>query len=146
MENYLINEKTLAIISNDLITKVIEEKAILTINKSSLSIIDESCKYYFSSFHGRCESTKYLLNINCKVPIIISESKQIIFFPTNSPYDKKCIWLNYDYVNKFYEEEKYINVILKNDYLIKTNITARVLNNQILKTSRLISILKSNRE
>lgn len=57
--NYEINSETLAIISLDNGTsKIIEKDYTVEISCNHLKIIDNSCKYFGSSYTGRFEGTK----------------------------------------------------------------------------------------
>ena len=115
MDNYEINTSTLAIIPLDENTsKVYEEEAEYIVHKSSNSIIKNNCEFYGSSYQGRCEGTKYLTGIKSKCPIIVEESRNIIFFPTSSTRDKQSYWIALNKVDRYYREKynssiKFIN-------------------------------------
>lgn len=47
---------------------------------SSLDIIKRSCLFFGSTFDGRKKFSVDLLNANYKLPIVIEESTQLIFF------------------------------------------------------------------
>ena len=90
MKEYEINSATLAIIPIDNEKSIVyEETEEYIIEKSSNSIIKENCEFYGSSYEGRCIGTKALTGIKTKYPIIIEESRQIIFFPTSSSRTKQ---------------------------------------------------------
>lgn len=61
MKNYEINRKTLAIIPiSEERTKIIEEEDEFIINVPALKIIDNSCRFFGSSYEGRfCGSKKF---------------------------------------------------------------------------------------
>ena len=63
-------------------SKAIEEKDEYVVNDNVLGIMEKSCEYFGSSFEGRKEGTKKLLGITHKSPIIIEESRKMIFFQT----------------------------------------------------------------
>ena len=70
LDNYEINVDTIAIVPIDEKTsKVYEREEEYIVNKNSNKIIDNNCKYYGSSYIGRCEGTKYLTGIKSKCPI-----------------------------------------------------------------------------
>lgn len=101
-ENYEINENTLLIIPvSDEISKIYELNETFFISKSVKHIIDHSCKYFGSSYSGRYEGTKHLIGMNYKLPIIIEETKEIIFFPTCSPRQKECCWLSLSNIENY---------------------------------------------
>ena len=145
MDKYLINENTILLMSYNDKTKVLENNISYLINLKIIDIIDESCKYYGSSYKGRVSASNYLLGISYKVPIILSEYNEIIMFPTSSQRDKNCIWINYSYVKNFYSLNNKVIIEFKNSKKIELDISKSVINNQILKSSRLESILKSKK-
>ena len=138
--DYEINVSTLAIVPLDENTsKVYEEEAEYIINRSSNSIIKENCEYYGSSYKGRCEGTKYLTGIKTKQPIIIEESRNMIFFPTSSTRDKQSYWIALNKIEK-YDKKKYTSIVkFNNDKSIELNISYYSLDNQICRAT----ILKS---
>ena len=102
MKEYEINSSTLAIIPIDLETsKVYEEEQEYIIKKSSNSIIKENCEFYGSSYQGRCVGTKNLTGIKAKFPIIIEESRNLIFFPTSSIRTKQSTWIALNKIKKY---------------------------------------------
>ena len=96
MKNYEINGETLAIIPIDENKcKIIEENNELIVYNKSSSIINNSCKYFGSSYQGRKNGSKNILGSSHKLPIIIEEISKILFFPTSSPRNDNCIWIFY---------------------------------------------------
>ena len=57
---YEVNINTLAILScGKEKSRIIEKERDFIINKSTTKIIDDSCKYFGSSYLGRVEGSKY---------------------------------------------------------------------------------------
>ena len=82
MDNYEVDISTLIIIGiADNKSKVITNEEEYNINMSSTDIVDMSCKFFGSSLIDRSKMTKRLVNISVKPPIIIEESRKILFFP-----------------------------------------------------------------
>lgn len=147
MEKYLINNNTLMIIPflNGK-SKVIEKYITYIINQSPLDIIDKSCKSYGSSYFGRCDSTYFMTGVKYKCPIIISEVNEIIMFPTSSAKKQECIWINYNAIKNYYSvSTNCVELLLINDAKYQLEISSRIISNQIFKSSRLDSILKSKK-
>ena len=95
MNNYEINKETLIIYPHEKEKSLIKENCSeYIINLSPIKIINESCLYFGSSYLGRLQSTKRLFGYSKKVPIIIEESNNIIFFPLESPRLNSCIWIS----------------------------------------------------
>lgn len=141
--NYEINEGTLAILPSENSSKVLEDKKEYVINSTPFEIMDYSCKYFGSSYEGRKEGTKSILNVSYKVPIIVENSKNIIFFPTNSPTDKDCCWISLRNIKKI-EESDYnsTTIVFNNDISILIPVSKRTIENQILRASRLNLIMR----
>lgn len=147
LDEYEINEKTLAIISkNDAFSEVIETKNTYIIKQNHIKIIDDSCKYFGSSYLGRIEGTKKMMGITSKFPIIIEESNEIIFFPTHSPKNSKCIWLNFNQLKKINKNEKYTTIIFNNNSSIHIEISYYSLTNQYLRASLLQSLIRKRKK
>lgn len=145
MKKYIINKNTLALLSENKGTKVIEKYITYHIENTIYNILDESTKFYGSSYVGRCKSSAYLLGICQKCPIIISEIKEIIFFPSLSIKNEYCAWFNIVGIEKYYSEEKnYLNITLINGVNVKIKCSGYVFSNQYLKAVRLNTILKRN--
>ncbi len=142
LQEYEIGEKTLAIIPVDEnISKVLEEDAVYFVNKKTTDIIDDSCRYFGSSYIGRFEGTKHILGFNYKAPIIIEETKKLIFFPTSSPRFNNCTWINLKNIKKYSRQLKQSIVCFKNGKEILLDISYSSLENQIFRATRLESIL-----
>lgn len=143
LNNYEINDDTLAIIPVDeKVSKVIENDDIIFVKKKTTQIIDNSCKYFGSSFIGRHEGTKNLIGINYKSPIVVEETNNLIFFPTSSPRFNNCEWVA---LNKIKEYSKYNNlskIIFNNNSELVINISIQALKNQILRATLLESTLR----
>ena len=102
IDNYEISKNTFAIIPIDSNkSEVIEDNGCFIINRNSTKIVDDSCKYFGSSLSGRHEGTKNLIGVNYKSPIIIEETAEIIFFPTNSPRITECTWISLNNLEEY---------------------------------------------
>ena len=79
---------------DDKTSKIIDNGNQYIVNYKVMDVIERSCEYFGSSYEGRKLGTKALIGITHKSPIIIEESRKIIFFPTKSPINEDCIWTN----------------------------------------------------
>ena len=124
-------------------SKVIETDAEYIIDTPVLNILEHSCEYFGSSYEGRKEGTKKLLGITHKSPIIVEESRKIIFFPTTSPEKEECIWINLDKIDKYYKKtNKTSEILFKNGDKVEFDVSIGSLTNQILRATRLKFILE----
>ena len=105
-------------------SRIIENNESYVVNVTPMQILEHSCEYFGSSFNGRKDGTKKLLGITHKSPIIIEESRKIIFFPTTSPERTDCIWINLEKINKYYKSSQKKSIIeFKNGDIIEFEIS-----------------------
>ncbi len=141
--NYEINEGTLAILPSKDKSKVLEDNKEYVIDSTPYEIMDYSCKYFGSSYEGRKEGTKAILDINYKVPILVENSRNIIFFPTNSPSAEDCCLISLKNIKNIKESDyNTTTIIFNNDISILIPVSKRTIQNQILRASRLDSIMR----
>ena len=147
MKDYEINNETLAIIPVSLVKSLIIEKTNeFIVEKNAVKIIDNSCKYFGSSLNGRHDGTKNLIGVSHKAPIIIEETKNIIFFPTNSPRIESCNWISLRNICEFKRKDNKSLIIFNNGYNLEIDISYGSLENQILRATRLESVLRIRKE
>ena len=124
-------------------SRIIENNESYVIHVPPMQVLEHSCEYFGSSFNGRKEGTKKLLGITHKSPIIVEESRKIIFFPTTSPDRIDCVWINLEKVNKYYKSSSKKSIIeFKNGDIIEFDVSIGSLTNQIMRASRLKYILE----
>ena len=139
MESYEINKDTVALVPKDSNhTIVYETDNSFVVDKSALKIVEESCEYFGSSLEGRQAGTSKLVGFTHKVPVIIEESFDLIFFPTLSPKNNSCSWLSYSHI---YKPDKTI-VELKNGKKILIDVSSSIIDNQLYRCSRLKDTLQ----
>lgn len=147
MQEYEFSLDTLAVIPlNAEATKVIEKDAEYIVNTNSMKIIDDGCRFFGSTYHGRSEGTKSMIGINYKSPIIIEESIPIIFFPTISPRLEACSWISFKEIEKYVKKtEKVTTIYFKNGLKLDLNIPFKSIQNQVLRASYLNTTLNDRR-
>lgn len=142
--NYEINEGTLAILAKNKKSLILEDDKKYVVDSLPFDVVDHSCKYFGSSYEGRKEGTKEILHINYKVPIIVDNSRNLIFFPTNSPLSDDCSWLSLKSIKSIKEGNfNTTDVIFNNGVSINIPISKRTMDNQILRASRLDLIMRN---
>ena len=138
MKEYEINEETMAIIPiNYYKTLVKEYDREYVVEKNAYEIMEDSCEYYGSTYKGRLTAAKKMLNSSYKLPIIIEESENIIFFPTKSSLLDDCCWINYNYIKKYEKLENRVKITFKNNEEINVDMSKLSLDNQISRSSML---------
>lgn len=147
MFNYEINKETLIILPFEKKhSKIIENDNEFIVYQSPTKIIDNSCRFFGSSYEGRFEGTKHLLGFSRKAPIIIEESKSIIFFPTTSPRLDNCIWISLNNIENYYKKDNHTIIIFSTGKKVKIDLSFNIFENQLLRATRLESILRKRRE
>ena len=80
-----------------------------------------------------------------KLPIVIEESRDIIFFPTSSPRLNECCWISLNNLVDYEKADKYSLVRFKNGTVLNTDISIFSLENQVLRASRLENVLRKRK-
>ncbi len=148
MKDYEINDETLAIMPDDLWNSmVLEDDYKYEVNKTPLEILDYSCKYFGSSYPGRKDGSKDILNSSYKLPILVEDTRNIIFFPTSSPLDDSCIWISLSNIKDYKKVDKNkTEILFKNKKVIIVDVSYYSFNNQVMRASRLESIIRTRKE
>ncbi|QGQ44595.1 competence protein ComK [Metabacillus sediminilitoris] len=149
VDNYIINRFTMAILpdSSNMYSQILEYEDDLIVQKRPIEIIDDSCRYFGSSYVGRKEGTKDLIRVTHKSPIVIDPANSIYFFPTTSSTRPNCIWVSHDYV-KEYSRAEHDNTMItfKNGKQITIPISQGSFEKQLFRTSYLSTIISSRIE
>jgi len=146
LDFYYITKATCAVIPVEkYVSKVIELDETFIVNKSVMQIIDDSCKYFGSTYKGRFEGTKKILNMNYKLPIVIEEYNNLIFFPTSSPRFNDCIWISLNNIEKYERLNCCSKIIFRKNLEFELDLSYYALENQIFRASMLDSMLRRRR-
>ena len=146
-DTYEINRATLVLFSLDgKTTKIYEKEEEYIVSKSSLKIIDDSCKYFGSSFLGREAGSRNLIGSDYKVPIIIEESRRMIFIPTSSPKFSSCDWISYNHIDHYEKNGLKTRIVFDNGKAFNFDISIYSLENQILRAMKLENTLRNRLE
>lgn len=146
MSEYEITEETCALIAiNNLCTRIIELEGELIINSSTIKILDYSCKYYGSSYLGRKDGSINILKNIYKIPIIVEESRNIIFFPISSPKYNNTTWISLKNIKSYQKIEKNTEITFKNNKKMVINMSYSSFQNQVLRSSYLEMIFLSRK-
>ena len=147
MNTYEVNEETLAVIPIDNYkSKVIEKDSEFVVDQTPYEIIDNSCQYFGSSLVGRKMGTKKLIGVTHKSPIIVEESREMIFFPTTSPQVYECCWVSLNNINKYYKNIDKSVILFNTGYTLNLSISYGSLDNQVLRAARLESVLRKRKK
>lgn len=143
---YEVNDETLAVIGIDVSnSKIIEKEKEYEINDNIYNIMDDSCQYFGSSYSGRVAGSKKMLDSKYKLPIVVEESSNLIFFPLNSPENDNCVWISLKWFDSVIDIDNKTYIIFKNGTKIDTNVSKYSIKNQVLRASRLNIILNERK-
>ena len=144
---YEIDLSTVMLIGlDDEKTKVITLDNEFIINIDSKKIVDNSCKYFGSSLTDRVNMTKRLINIKSKSPIVIEESRNIIFFPLKSIRDKCNIWISFNNLEKFVKSGDKTIFYFKGNKQVEIDFSYYIIDNQVTRSLMLDYEVKKRRE
>lgn len=147
MDSYEINKNTCAIVTiNDSVTKIVEDKDDYYVNKSSFEVMEDSCNYYGSSCEGRIKGTKNILGSVYKVPIIVEETNDLVFFPTDSLKSKNCIWISLNQIRNYEKADGYTKVYFKNGKSIILKMSINSFELQVLRANRLSAVINQRKK
>lgn len=138
MKKYEINNETLAVIGvNKKFTRVVEKEKEYFINDMSYEIMEHSCEYFGSTYEGRIKGSKNMIGFEYKLPIIVEESNNLIFFPLTDKENPKCTWISLKWFDRVEKEKGITYIYLKNGKRIPTTVSKYVIENQVLRSSKL---------
>lgn len=147
MNSYRINNKTLAVIPiENNKTKIYEIDDVVVVNRNSKKIIEDNCEYYGSSYEGRRKGTAELIGITHKSPIMIEESNNLVFFPTCSPRIKECAWISLNNIDNYSKYDNNSIIRFCNNLTLELKVSNKIINNQVLKATRLESVLRKRKD
>ena len=142
IKEYEINDNTAAIIGiNQKSTEIVEKDKNYIVSDNSFSVMEHSCEYFGSSLSGRNKGSKKMLGANYKVPIIVEESNELIFFPLSEVEKADCIWISLKWFDKVITKNGVNYICLKNGIKIPTKVSKYSIENQVLRSSKLHLVL-----
>lgn len=144
---YEFNRGTLAVLPNGKDSSLIyEDESRYIIEDTPMAIMEDSCKYFGSSYDGRKNGAKDILGAEYKVPIVIEDSNNIIVFPTSSPRAEDCAWISFSRIDNFYRiDDTNTKIIFDNGKEIIVPCSFRSIENQISRSARLKFILNKRK-
>lgn len=132
---YEIDLSTLILLGmNDEATRVITSENDFVVKTDSKSIINNSCKFFGSNMADRLKMTNRLINIKVKAPIIVEESRNIIFFPLKSTREKNNIWISFNNLEKYEQKKDETIFYFKCGKVINIKFSYYIIDNQVTRT------------
>ena len=132
---YEIDLSTLMLIGiNNEKTKVITIDNEIIVNESCKKIVDNSCKYFGSSLADRIKATNRLVNMASKTPIVIEETRNIIFFPLKSTREKNNVWISFNHLEKYVKDGNKTIFFFKNGKQVIIEFSYYIIDNQVTRS------------
>jgi len=144
---YEISRGTLAILPENKENSIVyEDDNKYIIDQTPFNIMEESCKYFGSTYEGRKNGAREILGAEYKVPIVIEDSDNLIVFPTTSPFADDCVWVSLKRVRKIEKiDSNNTKIIFDNNKEIIVPCSYRTIENQLSRASRLDLILRNHK-
>ena len=144
---YEVNKGTLAVLPNDEDSSLVyEDDNRYIIQEKAYKIMDDSCKYFGSTYEGRKNGSKEILGAEYKVPIIVEDSNNLIVFPTTSPFSDDCVWISLKRVKNIFKIDSFnTKILFDNNVEIIVPCSFRSVENQLSRASRLDLILRNRK-
>ena len=136
--DYLINVNTIYVKYDGINTFVFEkDRSYCFLGNLLNKILNNSCEYYGSSFKGRLKGAKSLIKSRYKLPIIVSEKSNIVFFSFKD-IENNYYWFSFNNIIGYEKIDKNLKIWFCNEKSIILKSSYTVFNNQILKCSGLL--------
>ena len=143
---YEINSDTLAIIpyqkGKSIIRELNEE---YIVNLTPYQVIENSCSYYGSSLNGRMNGARSILGSVYKIPVMVEETNNLIFFPTTAIENEKNVWIGSNNILNYEKKGKNTVVEWKNNKKTEFNMPILSIETQLLRVNKLITITKQRK-
>ena len=132
---YEIDLSTLMLIGIDNeSTKIVTTDNEFIVNESSKKIIDNSCRFFGSSLTDRIKATNRLVSMASKTPIVVEETRNIIFFPLKSTREKNNIWISFNNLDTYTKDGNNTILLFKNGKQISLNFSYYIIDNQVTRS------------
>ena len=145
--NYEISRGTLAIVPSEGDSSMIyEDETQYIVPEKPFKIMEDSCKYFGSTYEGRKNGARDILGAEYKVPIVVEDENNLIVFPTTSPLAEDCVWISLKRVKNIEKNDfNTTKVIFDNNTEIVVDCSYRTMENQLSRASRLDLILRNHK-
>ena len=145
-EEFEVNNGTCAIVPiSSKESKILGDKEYVA-NKSALKVLEYGCRFYGSSFAGRLEGSKFLLGSCYKLPIILEEETETVFFPTHSYRHDYCSWIALNKIKNYCKQEYDVKVEFLTGKTIVLPLSYDSFETQIFRATKLLLALKQRKQ
>lgn len=141
VDNYMINQKTIAILPADgsdgsLESIVLEEDRQIRCKKRPLEIVRESCVYFGSTYNGRKKSARSM-GFKSMPPVCISSDLGIFLIALMSETHRGCTWIAHTHVINWTEADKQTALIeFSNQQVLSVKGNASSLGRKVMRAAQ----------
>jgi competence protein ComK len=152
LQEYVVVGTTMAVLpvatkDKRIISLILEEEDMFLVLKRPIEVMEQSCKYYGSSYAGRKEGTKELIGVTHKAPTAISPADNLYYFPTTSSTRKDCAWLSHFHVASNKQTPRgTLLVTFTNGQTLKLDMSKGSFDNQLHRTAQLRSAFEDRKK
>lgn len=148
MDNYIINVETLLIVPYGRgKSKIFENDRTFIVNEPTGNILKNSCLFFGSSIEGRRDAVKQILGIDMKVPIIVENIKDMIFFPVSDCIKRNSIWISYQNLLKYSKFNEFSTVLyFKSNKKIRVDAKYSLIDNQVIRCIKLETLINKRKD
>lgn len=115
-------------------TKVITFDNEFIVNNNCRNIVDNSCKFFGSTLNDKIKATNRLINISSKSPIIVEETRNIIFFPLRSTREKNNIWISFNNIDRYVKKDNKTIFYFKCGKEVEIEFSYYIIDNQVTRS------------
>ena len=141
MKQYLINEKTIAILKKGHQTIIYDVENYKVINKNIKKVLEDNCLFYGSNMKGRQKSASKILKVKYKIPLVISEQDNIILIQIDAFRSDCCLFLVANKIIDYQENNKKVNVKCINNNNFSLNISKYCFDKMLINSLKLNNYL-----
>lgn len=123
-------------------SRILEEDAEYFVKSRPSKVIDLACRYFGIDLKARQEGTRQMTNWTHKLPISIDSYSHMYFFPSLSPSNPECVWMNHTYIKGIEKiGHQQTKIIFKNSLSSIIGVSYGSIDNQINRTAQYRFIL-----
>ena len=126
-------------------TRIIEEGEDYVVNDVPYSIMENSCRYFGSSLEGRLLGSKDMLGSIYKAPIIVEETRNMIFFPTEAINSSSVSWISYKKIRNVEKYGRKTKIVFNNGETVVVDCPYFSIKNQIFRCNMLDTISRNRK-
>lgn len=112
--------------------------------KRAVSFLNDWCLLYGSTYEGRRAACKLHLQIQQKVPILISEYTGDLMFPTRNVRSYDCIWINYRAVESCKGNANACTITFLDDEKLMLDCDVRMLKRELTLCRKYLELIRSS--